>query len=293
MNDYDEPECLMSHPLPKGYRFVKKGNVYITKNCRKQTHEAGRILFVVVDDRNRKKRLGIRCPTQIYDQVIKQHNETAPKRAAAVQRRDAAQEENFEDAILKLFPNIPKNELPLIIKHTLKKRSRRVGRSAVVQLHDRVKLAVRAYIRHIHTDYDELLQNGTDREEARQQVWGRLNEVAGQWGGRPKGGASRRARTQARRTTTTSTARRAVASKTNANITAKAARLDSPSRKTFTGRTNKKSPKMKTSPSLPHRRTRSSTTELDVDPEGSVFTRSEDMDNYDSDSSGWSNFSYT
>jgi hypothetical protein len=179
----DEPEVRAHGPMPKGYRFVPKGNVYITKNCRKKTHDADKTLYVVVDKRD--KPLGLRCPAYIYHAVMREHKATAEQRAAAVQKRDAAIEESFEEAMVTLFPKIPKAEIPQILKHSLKKHSRRVGRTGTVALHDRVKLAVRAHIRHMHTDYDQLLKQGVDRATAREKVWARLNEVARLWGGRP------------------------------------------------------------------------------------------------------------
>ncbi|KAH6841184.1 hypothetical protein B0I37DRAFT_386327 [Chaetomium sp. MPI-CAGE-AT-0009] len=180
--DQDEPEVLAHEPMPKGYRFVPKGNVYITKNCRKKTHEAERTLYVVI---NRKgKPTGLRCPAYIHNAVMTENKATAAQRAEAVQKRDAAIEENFEEAIVKLFPKIPKSEVPQILKHPLKKHSRRVGRTGTVALQDRVKLAVRAHIRHVHTEYDELLKRGASRLAAREKIWDRLNEVARQWGGR-------------------------------------------------------------------------------------------------------------
>jgi hypothetical protein len=181
--DPDEPEVRADVPMPRGYRFVPKGNVYITKNCRKMTHEAEKTLYVVVDNKN--KPIGLRCPIHIYEDVRSQNKATAAQRAAAVQKRDAAIEEEFEEALLKLFPDIPKVEIPLILKHALKKHSRRVGRASKVALQDKVKLAVRAHIRHVHTDYDMLLKQGTSRPVAREKVWGRLNEIARKWGGRP------------------------------------------------------------------------------------------------------------
>lgn len=179
----DEPEVRRDDPVPKGYRFVPKGNVYITKHCRKKTHEADKALYVVLDEKN--KRVGLRCPTYIYHKVMEQHRATAAQRAEAVQKRDAAIEGTFEEAIMKLFPKIPSVEIPQVLKHSLKKHSRRVGRTSTVALQDRVRLAVRAHIRHVHTDYDQLLKQGVSRLDAREQVWHRLNEVARQWGGRP------------------------------------------------------------------------------------------------------------
>ncbi|KAK4124047.1 hypothetical protein N657DRAFT_547818, partial [Parathielavia appendiculata] len=152
-------------PMLKGYRFVPKGNVYITRHCRKRTHEADKTLYVVVDKKDKKdnKPLGLRCPAHIYHAAMREHATTAAQRADAVQKRDAAISENFESAILKLFPKIPMTEVPQILKHSRKKHSWRVGGTGTVALHGRVKLAVRAHIRHLHTNYDQLLKVWTGR----------------------------------------------------------------------------------------------------------------------------------
>ncbi|KAL2182062.1 uncharacterized protein P884DRAFT_282179 [Thermothelomyces heterothallicus CBS 202.75] len=178
-----EPEVREHEPMPKGYRFVPKGNVYITKNCRKKTHEAGKTLYVVVDKRG--KPMGLRCPAYIHNLVMSENKATASRRAKLVQNRDAAIRESFEKALLDLFPKIPKEDLSQILDHSLKKHSRRVGRTGKVALQDRVKLAVRAHIRHAHTEYDQLLRQGVSRQAARERIWGKLNEVARRWGGRP------------------------------------------------------------------------------------------------------------
>ncbi|KAK0716442.1 hypothetical protein B0T21DRAFT_62191 [Apiosordaria backusii] len=205
-----EPKVTLHTPVPPGYHYVPKGNIYITKNCRLRTHAANQPLYVVVDKRNRT--LGIRCPEHIYRQVLASHHETAPKRAQAVQKRDAQIEDNFEAIILKLFPRTPKHLIPIIVKHAVKKRSGRVGRSTKIgELEDKVMLAVRAHIRHVHTDYEKLLRDGVSREEARQKVWGRVNEVAKEWGAatgslfrkRTDGGRGKRGRKNGRPVGTT------------------------------------------------------------------------------------------
>ena len=181
--DPEEPEVRMTDPMPKGYRFVPKGDVYITKHCRKKTLDAGKALYVVLDKKN--KPIGLRCPAYIHKQVLDQSAATATQRAEAVQKRDAAIEEDFGEAILSLFPNIPKADVQRILKYSLKKHSGRVGRTGKVELQNRVKLAVLAHIRHVHTDYDKKLAQGVSRDDARAQVWERLNIIARQWGGRP------------------------------------------------------------------------------------------------------------
>ena len=179
-----EPEVRFFSPMPAGYKFVPKGDVYITKNCRKKTHEAGKTLYVVVN--KNKKPIGLRCPESIYKQVEADHQATAGSRALAVQKRDAAIEGAFEEAIVRLFPKIPKTTIPKVIETALKKRSRQVGRTGTLEIEDKVELAVRAHIRHCHTPYEKLLKEGDSRETARQKVWGELNEVATRWGGRPQ-----------------------------------------------------------------------------------------------------------
>lgn len=181
--DKDEPEVRVHDPMPSGYVFVPKGDVYITKNCRQETYLAGQTVYVVVD--KRRKPIGLRCPASIFKAVQDLNQATAAKRAEAVQKRDAAIEGDFEEALKRLFPNAPKESIAKIVSHALKKRSRRVGRSGTVQLDDKVKLAVRAHIRHQHTEYEQLLRQGTNREKARLQVFSKLNEVARLWGGRP------------------------------------------------------------------------------------------------------------
>lgn len=181
--DEDEPEARFHDPMPPGYVFVPKGDVYITKNCRKETHSAGRTVYVVVN--KHRKQIGLRCPRSIVEAVQESHQATAAKRAEAVQKRDAAIEGTFEEALKRLFPNTPKESIPKLVSHALKKRSGRVGRTGTVELDDKVKLAVRAHIRHEHTEYEQLLRQGKPREAARNQVWSKLNEVARLWGGRP------------------------------------------------------------------------------------------------------------
>jgi len=178
-----EPQVGPFVPIPPGYQFVPKGDVYITKNCRVKTHEAGKTLYVVVN--KNKKTLGLRCPKKIFEAVAAEHKATATKRAEAVQKRDDAIYDKFEEVLADLFPKTPKELIPQILKHALQKRSGRVGRTSLVNLEEKVRLAVRAHIRHRHTDYDALLRAGESREAARSKISARINEVAKEWGAKP------------------------------------------------------------------------------------------------------------
>ena len=180
----DEPVVRPSSPMPKGYVFVKKGNVYITKNCRQLTQQAGRTVYIVQNEK--KTTLGIRVPQYIRDQVHALNTATAADRAAAVAKKDEALENRTKAELLRLFPKIPHEKVPIILKHTLQKRSGRVGRTTDLPLREVVVLAVRAHARHRCTDYDVLLRKGVSREQARRQIQSVVDLKVKDWGGSGK-----------------------------------------------------------------------------------------------------------
>lgn len=167
--------------MPKGYQFVPKGDVYVTSNVRKRTHAVGVPLYVVVD--KHKKPIGLRCPIPIYQEVAAAAQASAANRAAVVQGRDAALEREFEAELHRLYPKIPEHEVGKILKQTMEKRKKRVGRTGTLELDSRVHLAVKAYIRHCHTPYEQLLKDGVGRETARHMVTDKLREEARSWMG--------------------------------------------------------------------------------------------------------------
>jgi hypothetical protein len=87
-------------------------------------------------------------------------------------------------AICGLYPGCPPAEAADIAAHTALRGSGRVGRSADGRhlQTDALRLAVAAHIRHTHTQYDELLMRGMDRQDARRKVAAKIDEVVTQWG---------------------------------------------------------------------------------------------------------------
>lgn len=160
---------------------MPKGDVYITKNCRQKTYERGQAVYVVVDKHNRV--IGLRCPQSVFSAVEAMSEATKAKRAGAVERRDATVRDRFEEALEQVFPRMPPDDLKRVLKHALKKRSGRVGRTEAHSLEHKAKLAVLAHIRHRYTDYDRLLKDGEDRDEARSVVLEEVNEISTKWGG--------------------------------------------------------------------------------------------------------------
>ncbi len=91
----------------------------------------------------------------------------------------------FAAAIRQLYPCCPAGVETLIAQHACCKYSGRVGRAAFAKALSAkaVELAVIAHIRHSETEYDELLVNGVDRADAREQVWEKVRQVLAAWQG--------------------------------------------------------------------------------------------------------------
>ncbi|KAF2729244.1 hypothetical protein EJ04DRAFT_76151 [Polyplosphaeria fusca] len=169
-------------PMPSGYAFLRKGNRYQTLNCRRLTHDAGKTVYVVQNDK--KTATGIRVPKSILLQVQAKDRTTLSSRRAATETRDAAVIRKAEAELDDMFPNIPKAEKAIILKRAFQKYSRRVGRSSQTPMPRKVQLAVIAHVRHKHTTYDALLEQGRDRENARKAVTKKMQEVLRKWGAR-------------------------------------------------------------------------------------------------------------
>ena len=71
----------------------------------------------------------------------------------------------------------------VIAAHACRKHSGRVGRSAGAKsfAEAAIALAVRAHLRHVHTGYDRLLMEGWERDEARAEIAGALQEAEARW----------------------------------------------------------------------------------------------------------------
>jgi hypothetical protein len=86
-------------------------------------------------------------------------------------------------SIRELYPRCPAAEAERIARHTAERGTGRVGRSAAGRSLEEAALvlAVKAWIRHNHTEYDELLMRGYDRLSARDVVRDEVQEVLAEW----------------------------------------------------------------------------------------------------------------
>ncbi|OTA99442.1 hypothetical protein M426DRAFT_42733, partial [Hypoxylon sp. CI-4A] len=174
-------EICVNHraKMPAQYMFLPKGDVYMTRNCRIHTHAKGRRVFVVEDDK--KQQIGIRVPSSVYCTVRNNAIRTKQVRAKAVNVRDDKMKMEFQATIREQFPAIPVGLLPAIVDRAMEKHSGRVGRTGTIESSQKAKLAVHAYIRYQLTNYDDLLEVGWSKENAREVITGRVHKIARDW----------------------------------------------------------------------------------------------------------------
>lgn len=184
----DTPLCLQCADMDH-LEFLASGDATLTRRARKASPLSA-ILLRFNQRRKRYDRLGILVASEAIDAAEAQCAADAPQRARRreqdVGRREKADErlvEQMADLIRADFPSCPKGEASEIAAHTAVRGSGRVGRSAAGRDldSDAIRLAVRAWIRHQHTEYDALLMQGVERHAARQQISEELETVVRRW----------------------------------------------------------------------------------------------------------------
>ncbi len=170
--------------------FLKAGNATLSRRARKAS---GLAAIVVRPDQRRKGRvwrLGVLVEPDALERAEQQcfdDEELRARRRSRYMERTAQWDEDFARRftieIRLLFPKIPGERAEAIAQHTALRGSGRVGRSAAGRALDEraVRHAVVASVRHQETDYDALLMKGVPRQEARDQIWQRIDEVLTSW----------------------------------------------------------------------------------------------------------------
>jgi hypothetical protein len=96
----------------------------------------------------------------------------APKELSAMASRT-----DIEAALRRLAPKIPPHEFMAVADHAMDSPGlRRASPEAAAWL------SLTAYVRHVLTDYDELLEQGYDTDSARHFVAAAMDEVLVAWG---------------------------------------------------------------------------------------------------------------
>jgi hypothetical protein len=169
--------------------FLPTGDAAVTRRAGKYS----RLRAVVVRwsrTRKRYERQGILVEPEALrraeEESLADAEARARRQARAAERRaleDQAFVRAFATAIRANYPGCPAPEATEIAEHACRKYSGRVGRTAAAKEFspEAVRLAVIAHIRHVHTDYDELLARHLDRHTARERIGGRVSAILGDW----------------------------------------------------------------------------------------------------------------
>lgn len=104
------------------------------------------------------------------------------KREQYVEKMDERLRTKWEAELTRRYPNMPQEEISEVAGYATSRGSGRVGRSATIE--DPCRAAVIAHIRHTHTNYEEILESGTDRETARSMVGEDIARIYRQWEGK-------------------------------------------------------------------------------------------------------------
>jgi hypothetical protein len=184
----ERPLCLACARMDD-LEFLCRGDAALT---RRATKYSGRSAVVVEYSRSRGRyeRQGILVEKGAIEQAEQECLADAGDRAKARVAGEARRKE--EDRVLvaemtrhieHLFPKCPPKEAAAIAKHTAARGSGRVGRTRAGRKLDEQALtaAVVAAVRHNHTNYDELLASGVDRQFARDAVRDRVDQILDSW----------------------------------------------------------------------------------------------------------------
>jgi hypothetical protein len=169
--------CLKCAGLA-GLEFLPSGDVALT---RRALARSSRSAVVVKFSRARKRneRQGVLVEENAIDKAESENAKDAARRETQRQRRlirdDVAEQKyvaEFRAKVLALFPGAPLQAAEAIATQACEKYSGRVGRSAQAKALDEeaITLAVWAHVRHALTEYDQLLAEGLEPNEARARV---------------------------------------------------------------------------------------------------------------------------
>lgn len=183
-----QPLCLPCAGLGD-LEYLAAGDAALTRRATKYS-ERSAVVVRFSRSRGRYERQGVLVEVPALERAERECVADADERARQRQR-DAARRQEQDRALVAamaqrieaLFPGCPPPEAEAIAAHTAARGSGRVGRSATGRALDEgaLALAVRAAVRHRHTDYDTLLSLGLDRHEARGEIEDEVERILEDW----------------------------------------------------------------------------------------------------------------
>jgi hypothetical protein len=171
--------------------FLPSGDAALTRRARKHSMLSA-VVLKWSGARKRYERQGLLVESRALEQAeqkcLADSMARALRREREAMRRaqlDRDYVKRFAARIRELYPGCPTGSAVEIAEHACLKFSGRIGRSAAAKNLDEeaVRLSVIAHIRHVETNYDELLVKGYDRWEAREHVRESVENVLLKWKG--------------------------------------------------------------------------------------------------------------
>jgi hypothetical protein len=184
----NQPLCLACADLGH-LEFLPSGDAALSRRARKYSTLAA-VVVRFSRARKRYERQGLLVTPEALARAEEECAGDAGERALRRQRdADRRLEEDREfvmaltQAIQERYPGCPAEEARRIAQHTALRGSGRIGRSAAGRALESqaIELAVSAWIRHQHTEYDTLLMQGSDRQGARELIRSDVLRVLSRW----------------------------------------------------------------------------------------------------------------
>jgi hypothetical protein len=184
----ERPLCLSCADLAH-LVFLPRGDAALTRRASRYSSLKA-VLVRFSRTRNRYERQGVLVEETALARAEQECLADSDARARARERRaeqeaavDVRYRGEFAQHVRRLYPGCPESEAIAIAEHACLKYSGRVGRTADAKRFDpeAIALAVRAHIRHVHTDYDHLLGAGWERHEARTRVLPQVDRILESW----------------------------------------------------------------------------------------------------------------
>jgi hypothetical protein len=162
--------------IPEAYVEIPPGDPYLTRKI-KELAEVVYVRMVKRKELGLSVRVGLLAPEPVVREALfeaeRTRDERERKNARSQVYRKQKEEKKQREMIRRIkgiYSDMPEGEGEIIVAHAFEVGSGRVGRTTTVSEEQKIELAVKAHIRHVHTEYDSLIAAGLDRETARDQV---------------------------------------------------------------------------------------------------------------------------
>jgi hypothetical protein len=194
----NQPLCIACAGLAE-LEFLPSGDAALTRRAAKHSQQKA-VVVQFSRTRGRYERQGILVETAALEQAERECDADADERAKERARSAGLRRKQDRELVIRmtnriqtLFPGCPPDEARAIAGHTARRGSGRVGRTAAGRNldEDAMTAAIHAAVRHRHTNYDELLARGFDRELAREETRAQVRNILERWRAqKPQGAGS-------------------------------------------------------------------------------------------------------